>query len=176
MKMEVRRRIAIAHQTFLQHRRLLFQNLAIPLSKRVELFRCLVLSKFLYATDSWVLHDQKTKDFVHAAIMRLYKRLLKLPADAKVTDEWVLVHAGLPSPEVLLRVSRLRYLRTLFATGATAHWGVLNLDTPWNRLIEADLLWMYNQLWNSSSLQDPRLHLPQWLDLLLWHPGNWKRP
>lgn len=78
MKMEVRRRIATAHQTFSQHRKLLFQNPAIPLRKRVELFRCLVLSKFLYATDSWVLHDQKTKDFVHAAILRLYKRLLKL--------------------------------------------------------------------------------------------------
>lgn len=175
MKMEVRRRIAIAHQTFSQHRKLLFQNLAIPLRKRVELFRCLVLSKLLYATDSWVLHDQKTKDLVHAAILRLYKRLLKLPADAKVTDEWILVHTGLPSPTVLLRVSRLRYLRTLFATGDAAHCGVLNLDDSWNCLIESDLIWMYTQLWNSSSLQDPRLHLPQWIDILLWHPGYWKR-
>ena len=175
MKLEVRRRMALAHQTFSQHRKLLLQNLAIPLRKRVDLFRCLVMSRFLYATESWILHDQKTKDFVHAAIVRLYKRLLKLPADARVTDEWIFVQTGLPSPAVLLRVSRLRYLRTLFATGETANWGVLNLDTQWNSLIEDDLVWMFEQLWNSSPLGDPRAHLPQWIDFLRWHPGYWKR-
>lgn len=175
LKQEIRRRIAICHQAFTQHRKLLFQNKAISLPKRVELFRCLVLSKFLFATDSWVIADQRTKHCLHASILRLYKRLLKIPADARVQDDWVLAQTGLPSPTELLRVSRLRYLRTLIKAGDVTQWGLLNLDTDWKHLIEDDLWWMFSQLCNSSPLLPPDQHVAQWLDLLTTQPNYWKR-
>lgn len=176
LKQEIRRRLALCHQVFTQHRKLLFQNPAIPLPKRVELFRCLVLSKFLFATDSWVISDQRTKNCLHASIMRLYyKRLLKIPADAKVLDDWVLAQTGLPGPSELLRVSRLRYLRTLVKTGSIAQWGLLNLDAEWKALIEDDLGWMHAQLWNSSPLLRPDQHIDQWLGILASQPTYWKR-
>ena len=175
LKQEIRRRIGIAHQAFNAHRKLLFQNHAIILQKRVELFRCLVLSKLLYGTDSWVIHEQKTKNLFHAAVMKLYKRLLRVRPDAKVPDDLVLSQAGLPSPTELLRVSRLRYLKTLFNAGKVVFWGLLNADQAWCQLIEDDFLWMYQQLWNSSSLKDPKEHLPQWLEIIQHHPGYWKR-
>ena len=175
LKQEIRRRIGIAHQTFTMHRKLLFQNKAIPLQKRVELFRCLVLSKLLYGTDSWVIGDQKTKSLLHAAVMKLYKRLLGARPEAKIHDDLVLSQTNLPSPAELLRISRLRYLKTLFAAGKAVPWGLLNADQDWCQLIQDDLSWMYLQLWNSSVLQDPKHHLAQWMDIARHHPGYWKR-
>ena len=175
LKQEIRRRIAICHQAFTQHRKLLFQNVAISLPKRVELFRCLVLSKFLFATDSWVIGDQRTKNCLHASILRLYKRLLKIPADARVQDDWVLAQTGLPSPTELLRASRLRYLRTLIKAGDVTQWGLLNLDSDWKHLVEDDLRWMHLQLSNSSPLLPPEQHVAQWLDILTTQPNYWKR-
>eukprot|EP00435_Cladocopium_sp_Y103_P006401 s5384_g2.t1 len=175
LKQEVRRRLAMAHQAFTQHRKLLFHNLQIPLKKRAELLRCLVLSKFLYATDSWVLADQRTQGVVHAGIMRLYKRLLKIRPDSRLTDEEILAEVALPSPGELLRASRLRYVGTLFRIGGHVHWGLLNADSAWRFLIEEDFLWMHRQLWNSSPLLDPKHHLAQWLDIIEWHRPYWKR-
>ena len=48
LRKEIRRRVALAHKAFAEHRKVLFHNPAITLPKRVELFRSLVLSKFLY--------------------------------------------------------------------------------------------------------------------------------
>ena len=175
LKDEIRKRLAIAHQSFSEHRKLLFSNRSISLCKRVELFRCLVLSKLLFATDSWVIFDQKTRSLLHASIMRLYKRLLGLRHDDKMTDDAILSATGLSSPSELLRVSRLRYVRTLFAAGDVVSWGLFNLDSDWNKLIEDDFLWMHQQLRNSSPLLDPRQHLAQWIDIIRYQPGYWKR-
>ena len=175
LKCEIRRRIGIAHQTFSEHRRLLFQNKAISLRKRVELFRCLVLSKMLYGTDSWVINDQKTKSTLHAAIMKLYKRLLGAKHEDKLSDDSILTATGLSSPSELLRISRLRYVRTLFAAADVVSWGLFNIDSEWNALIEDDFIWMYNQLRNSSPLKDPKQHFAQWLDVIRHQPGYWKR-
>ena len=175
LKCEIRRRIGIAHQTFSEHRRLLFQNKAISLKKRVELFRCLVLSKMLYGTDSWVISDQKTKSLLHAAIMKLYKRLLGAKHEDKLNDDSILTATGLSSPSELLRISRLRYVRTLFAAADVVSWGLLNIDSEWKALIEDDFLWMHNQLKNSSPLKDPTQHFAQWLDIIRHQPGYWKR-
>ena len=125
LKQEIRRRIGIAHQTFTQHRRLLFQNKAIPLTKRAELFRCLVLSKLMYGTDSWIIKDQKTKGFFHAAVLKLYKRLLGVRPEVKIPDDRVLTMIGLPSPTELLRVSRFAISADLVRCGQGGFMGPL---------------------------------------------------
>ena len=91
---------------------MLFHNPAIALPKRVELFRSLVLSKFLYGTESCVIEDSQTKELLHGALIRLFRRLLRVPQDCHLTDEQILYQTGLPSPSELLRVQRLRYLGT----------------------------------------------------------------
>ncbi|CAL1128154.1 unnamed protein product [Cladocopium goreaui] len=76
-KQEAKRRIAIANACFNRHRRLVFQNQQLPLDKRIDLFQSLVMSKLSYAMETWKLQDWQTREYVHAAIMRLYRRLLK---------------------------------------------------------------------------------------------------
>ena len=49
LRKEIRRRTAMAHKAFTDHRKVLFHNPAIAFPKKVELFTTLVLSKFLWS-------------------------------------------------------------------------------------------------------------------------------
>eukprot|EP00435_Cladocopium_sp_Y103_P026265 s2233_g6.t1 len=175
LKMEVRKRLAVAHQTFSKHRKLLLHNPVISLQKRAQIFQSLIGSRLLYGAESWVLIDQRTRDFVHASVMRLYRRLLQVAHDAHLHDDDILDRLQLPSPSELLRVARLRYLGSLLACPETASWGLLNLDRQWIQLVEDDLMWMHSQLHHSSDLQPPKDNLDQWMNLIIWHRPYWKR-
>ena len=171
---EMRRRAAMAHQAFNIHRRNIFQNKNLALQKRVQLFQSLVLSKLLYGSESWHLADQRSKHFLHAAIMKLYRRLLRLRPDAAWHDDEICVALCLPTPTELLRRSRLRYLCTLHQYEYTISWRLLHDDQEWCNLVRDDLSWLWRQIANSSSLPDPSVTLDAWRYLWRFHPGYWK--
>ncbi|CAL1167790.1 unnamed protein product [Cladocopium goreaui] len=126
VRAEVRRRVAIAHQAFSKHRKLVYQCRAFSLHKRAEIFRSLILSRLLYGADSWALWDSHSKMKLHSAIMKLYRRLLGSAHNAHMQDDEILWRVGLSSPTDLLRLCRLRYIGSLCAIGHTACWGLLN--------------------------------------------------
>jgi ribonuclease HI len=175
LRKEISMRIAMAHKTFSMHRKVLFHNGAIALPKRVELFESLVLSKFLYGTESWVVPDIKTKEHLHSALIRLFRRLLPLPADCHLTDDQILHQTGLPSPSELLRIQRLRYFGTLMACSHLVDWGVLNQDHLWLALIEDDFRWMHFQLDGATHLGDPQQHFAAWVAIAKDHRSYWRR-
>ena len=174
-KQEAKRRIAIANACFNQHRRLIFQNRLLSLGKRTELFNSLVMSKLSYAMETWTLEDWKTREYVHAAIMRLYKRLLKIDAAAHESDDQVLCTLAVPSPTEVLRRARLRYISTLLQVDKSACWGLLNQDAKWNRLVMDDLTWMWQNLHTSSDLGPPASHIARWIEIMCFHRSFWKR-
>ena len=173
-RVEMRRRVAIAHSAFNEHRKHIFQNQSILLRKRVQLFGTLILSKLVYGSESWVLHDLRSKAFLHASVMRLYRRLLGGTHPTHETDDQVLAALQLPSPTELFRQTRLRYIATLHACSEVVTWDLLNRDRDWCALIRDDLNWLWTQLANSSSLQDPAHHLASWRYLWVYHPTYWK--
>ena len=175
LRKEVRRRIAIAHQSFNQYRRVLFQNRTLPMTKRAEIFTCLILSRLLYGSESWVLSDLHTKSYLHSAVMRLYKRLLGGTSDAHYSDAEVLHLTGLPDPAILLRLRRLSYLGSLLTSGTVAHWGLLNRDHSWLALIRDDLQWTWDQLCSSCDLGNPKEHTSRWIEIIVFHRGYWRR-
>lgn len=172
---ELTQRAAIGHQALNQHRKILFQNKQLALSKRAELFTMLVLSKCLYGAESWVLGNQRIEKRFHTLIMNLYKRLACIGQDTHMTDEDILVMVQMPSPGELLRRARLRYFATLVHTGLSDLWAILAKDLEWIRLLEGDFTWMWHQLRHASSLPDPREHYEQWLYIIQTSPGYWKR-
>eukprot|EP00435_Cladocopium_sp_Y103_P009314 s83_g2.t1 len=174
-RVEVTRRLAIAHQAFTTHRRLLYHNTRIPWAKRREIFCSLVLSKLLYGLESWTLQIQQVKDQFYGGVMRLYKRLLRVPHDSHLTDLELLSHAELPLPDELLRTCRLRYFGTLHNCGSSAQWGLLQEDTDWIELLKNDLRWLWGQLHHTTTLGDPQQHFPAWRDLMVFHGGYWKK-
>ena len=173
--LEMKRRLAQAHQAFTTHGRNIFRNPAIPFGKRSELFETLVLTRLLYGSETWTFATTKHYDAYHSAILRLYKRLLRLHPHVHVTDDEVLHRAGLPHPLDLLRRQRLRYLATLHACDDAVPWGLLTQDTPWMHLMKDDLNWMYQQLHHTTKLPDPSLNFQPWSALLQHHRGYWKR-
>ena len=172
---EARRRVGIAQQAFSQHRRHLLHNDQLPASKRVELFKTLIMSRFSYGTESWTFEDHKSREHVHNSLLRLFRRLLKAPHDAHLTDDDVLVGTGLNSPTEILRIARLRYLGTLYRCQDLVPWGLLNSDTTWMRLLADDLEWMWNQLRAASALPHPAERLEPWETIWRHHPSYWKR-
>jgi len=173
-RIEMRRRIAIANTAFNQHRRTIFHNDAISFKKRVELFQTLILSKLVYGSESWILATHRAKGYLHASIMRLYRRLCRSGPESHDTDQDILSRVGLPTPTELFRQMRLRYLGTLHACDSNVTWSILNADQEWCALPRDDLHWMWSQLQHSSSLLDPSSNLHQWRYLWCYHKRYWK--
>ena len=164
----------MAHSAFTQHGKSIFQNQDIALPKRIQFFQSLVLSKMVYGCESWILNDARSKEYLHAAVMKLYRRILRIAPDAPQRDLDVLMTLGLPTPTERLRQARLRYLGTLHACSSVVPWGLLNQDQAWCALLQDDLQWMWQQLHHSSSLPDPQQSLPSWRYLWQYHRSYWK--
>ena len=175
LRREIKRRISIAHQSFNKHRKLIFQNGALAMDRRVEIFSSLILSRLMYGAETWTMQDVRTKEYLHSAIIKLYKRLLRCSADDHILDEEVLHRLAMPSPVTLLRVKRLSYLSSLLNSGPSAHWGLLSQDQTWLDLIRDDLQWMGDHLANSCNLGNPFEHTDRWLEIMRYHRGYWKR-
>jgi len=172
---EIRRRLALAHSAFNQHRKVLYHNKQIPLKKRSELFQVLIVTKLLYGAESWLVTDNRTVATFAAAILKLYRRLLQLRPDQHYSTEQTLAAVGLPSPDTLLRRQRLRYLCTLFRCGGGDAWGLLSADVDWCGYVEADLQWMWEQLRRSSDLPQPSSNFGHWRNIIQQYPKFWKR-
>ena len=175
LRAEIKRRLSLAHAAFSTHRRLLYHNPHLSMQRRVEVFHSLVLSKFLYGTESWIFTDLQTKSALHAGLMRLFRRLLRRGHAAHLTDDDILVATGLPSPSELLRLQRLRYLGTLFSCNHLVEWGVLNQDQAWLALVEDDLRWLWWQLRSTTTFGHPEQHIEAWLEIARYHSTYWKR-
>ena len=172
---EVTRRLAIAHQAFTAHRRVLFHNRHLTWEKRRELFTTLILSKLVYGLESWAMESQAVKAQFHGGVMNLYRRLLKVPHDLHLTDLHLLAKVGLPKPDELLRSSRLRYFGTLHRCGPATNWGLLAEDAAWIELLQDDFRWIWDQICNTTDLPDPVKHYPAWKDLITFHATYWKK-
>ena len=173
-RLEMRKRVATANAAFNAHRRTIFQNRGIPMKKRTQLFHTLILSKLVYGSESWVLDTIKAKEYLHASVMRLYRRLCGLKPDDRSTDLEVLAALQLPSPTELFRQMRLRYLGTLHSCAEVVTWSLLNADSEWCALIRDDLSWMWTQLARSSSLPNPAENTDAWRYLWKFHNRYWK--
>ena len=174
-KQEAKKRFAQAHHAFTAHRCLVYQNPALPWTKRQELFQMLVMSKLTYGSESWGPLDRQTTHFCRSALVRLYRRLLRVRHDAHMTDNDIVAMSGLPTDEVLLRRSRLRYLATLYACEDKVDWRMILLDTTWCSQICDDLHWMWQRLQHTTKLLAPSEHFRQWDYLLRFHRSYWRK-
>lgn len=173
-KAEARRRVSIANEAFGAHRRQLFQNPNIAVHRRQELFSTLILSKLSYGMESWTFTHQALVDYIHGAIIRLYKRFLRIPADCHIDDFEVLAKANLPSPKTLFRRARLRYMLTLLNCESTTSWGLFSQDATWRSMILDDMDWLWNYVSRTCTLRDPRQHPEEWLYIMRYHKKYWK--
>ena len=174
-KDEIKRRIGIACAAFNHHSKLIFRNWSLPLAKRTQLFESLVLSKLLYGAETWVVTENATVALFNAAVIKLYRRLLRVQPDQHLADDAILSQVCLPSPIELVRRARLRYVATLFHCGERSEWGLLAKDMAWTSLVEEDMVWVWDNIWHSSTMPDPRTNWSAWKELIVHHRSYWRR-
>ena len=172
---EARRRVAMGHATFTTHQKLLLRNRKFPLTRRLQLFQSLIISQMTFGMESWTLRTRAAQIGVHNSIMKLYKRLLDYKVNDHVSDDDILCTLEAPSPTILLRTARLRYLGLLYRNGGEDLWALVLQNQEWQELIWSDISWMYGQLWNSSSLPDPMASFDEWEHILNSSPSYWKK-
>ena len=85
---EVRRRIEISRQKLINMKDIITSR-NIRLETRKRLVRCYILSTFLYASETWTFSSDIWKK-IEAFEMWIYRKMLKVPYTAHMTNEEVL--------------------------------------------------------------------------------------
>ncbi|OLQ11808.1 hypothetical protein AK812_SmicGene4365 [Symbiodinium microadriaticum] len=124
---DVKHRLALARVAFRDGKRRLFACKDIPLPKRAVLFRSHVLSTLLAGVGSWPRLGICDWRLFSRGVFSLYRQLLGLRADGKwnYTADQLLAMSGLPSPQCLLHVERLRFLSQLVRHGPDELWALV---------------------------------------------------
>ena len=142
---DLRTKFGQAHRTITKYKAPIFANRGLRIEKKVELFRSLVLSPLLFDAAAWhVLNPAEYRHFVNG-IQRLCRRLALLHwghCAMHWTADKIACDLCLEEPEVMLRISRLRYVQHLLRHGQPQLWGVLQQDSDWWHLIFQDCTWL----------------------------------
>lgn len=89
---EIKQRIEIARSNFMKMRNVLC-NLKLSLEVRLRVMRCYIWSTVLYGCETWTLKkDAQTR--IQAFEMWIYRRMLRIPWTARVTNEEVINRIG----------------------------------------------------------------------------------
>ena len=98
---EIKKRVAMGREVFMKMSNLL-KDRQMPMKLRVRLLNTLVMPVIGYGAESWTLNADLSRR-IDAVEMWLYRRMLRISWQDKVTNENVLIRAGVP--ELHLRKS-----------------------------------------------------------------------
>lgn len=107
---EIRCRIEIARSCFFKLRKIL-SNTCINLKLRIRFMKCYVWSTLLYGVEAWTLKTYHM-NLLESFEMWCYRRILKIPWTARVTNE-----------DVLKRIGKTRELLKAIKKRKTAYLG-----------------------------------------------------
>ena len=105
---DVDNRIRAAHATFGKLKKRVFLNHDLKLQTKIMVFRAVILSTLLYGSETWVLYRRDVRKLERFQQHKL-RAILKIGWQDFVTNEEVLIRAGLPSIEATVTHHRLRW-------------------------------------------------------------------
>ena len=150
MMPELRVRLGQAAAIFRQHRRSIFQNPKLTLTRRRFLFNSLVNSVLTYNMGSWPELSRKENKYLQARLYSMYRSLARATVGESELRMWntrrLLAFVDLPSVELLLRAHRLRFAITLGKSGPPELWHLLAAEQHWLQRLRQDFEWMQHQL------------------------------
>ncbi|CAE7846913.1 unnamed protein product, partial [Symbiodinium necroappetens] len=141
MKPEMRRRLSMATSAMDSGKKLIFQNVQIPLDVRAQLFEMSVLST-MFNLSLWIPEGQAWKSLCQG-YTRILRQLLcpRYPGDRIFTIPAPFVHIATNRWRLELHAvkSRLTILTAMVQTGPDLLWGVLQQEQQWFAVIRHDL-------------------------------------
>ena len=173
---DVKHRLALARVAFRDGKRRLFACKDIPLPKRAALFRSHVLSSLLAGVGSWPRLGICDWKLFSRGVFSLYRQLLGLRADGKwnYTADQLLAMSGLPSPQCMLHVERLRFLSQLVRHGPDELWALVGQFGSYQDALRDAGAWLLSAVGDTVCLGPIDQDWNSWSRLLLQSPGKWK--
>lgn len=176
MAPEIRQRLGHAKSEFRRHRKAIYGLGKLTCQRRVQLFKTMVMTGLMYNIAVWPpLTKQEHTQFANG-LLSLYSSLAYAifgPEAFTWRDERILSRLGLPSPNEVFHMARLRYLQHIILQGDCVIWTVLQLESSWLSLVDQDLAWLRGQVpWRVPQM-DPRDSWDPWSVLIQTH-SQWK--
>lgn len=173
---EIRQRLGEAKAEFRLNRKKIYNQGKMTADRRIRLFRALIMSGLQYNAGIWpALTKQETTHFANG-LLSLYSSLAFAiwgEATYQWRDEKILTKLGLPAPNDLLRMARLRHFQHLVLRADGHIWTMLHLENEWLRLLDSDLQWLREQAPWRVPQSDPRHEWAPWRAMIC--DGNkWK--
>ena len=131
---DIRRRRDLARETFRPLKARIMRNPALTRSEKIDLIRSRVLPRMLYGAGLWSVSTQKEEDAIQSAIFGFYRGSFQPLFGVKsqgYTNLEVAGAIGLPTPEELLAVERVRAATQLARGGFRTVLEELSLDPHW---------------------------------------------
>ena len=176
LREEILTRLHQARAAFRDGKREVYANRTIPLARRVLLFQSNVLSVAVHGAGAWPSLTEGEFSLFQQGIMSLFRQVLAIPAQADQhwSSESILAATRLPSPQVLLHVERLRFLRLLLTSGPTALWALIKHDGLFLMAMREATRWLYEVCSATMTMGDPNTCWDDWAAFILHAPGKWK--
>lgn len=105
---EINSRISKASAAFGRLRTTVWERRGIKLSTKIKVYKAIVLTTLLYASESWTVYSRHARRLNHFHTSCL-RKLLHIRWQEKVPDTAVLARANLPSVHTLLQKSQVRW-------------------------------------------------------------------
>ena len=173
---EIRQRLGEAKAEFRLNRKKIYSQGKMTADRRIRLFRALIMSGLQYNAGIWpALTKQETTHFANG-LLSLYSSLAFAiwgEATYQWRDEKILTKLGLPAPNDLLRMARLRHFQHLVLRADGHIWTMLHLENEWLRLLDSDLQWLREQAPWRVPQSDPRHEWAPW-HAMICDGNKWK--
>jgi len=175
---EIKRRVAMALRTLALHRTKVFGNVNIDLPRRVALYRSTAHLSLCYNIGTWSMLNQAESKAWHSGVLKIYRRLLHRIVPHKqqlhLTDGMVLRLTGLPHPQDLLHLERLRQFGLSLRRDTPYFWTLVANEQNWLALVRESFTWLYEQIQGLTTLPPPHEDPDTWHQLIIHALPKWK--
>ncbi|CAE7946520.1 hypothetical protein AK812_SmicGene33425 [Symbiodinium microadriaticum] len=173
---EIRHRLAASRSAMKEGKQRLFACRAIPLARRVAIFRSHVLAALVPGLGTLPLFNGREWQTFSGGVMSLYRQLLCLRHEGgfRCTEAQMLSKVGLPSPESLLQSERLRFLSQLVRHGPDAAWALLGQYSGFQDALRSAARWLQGAIGTTCTLGDIESDWESWAHCMRETPGRWK--
>ncbi len=147
---EIKARMGQAAMAYRTHRRQVFQNARLPLSRRIFLFQTMVLSILQYNMGTWYGLTNTEHKYLRSKLYGMYRGLCRAqipdPELRLWNDAKVLSYLALPDVQTLLHGARLRYSLSLGRSAPSDLWHILALEQKWLAALRDSQEWFMQQV------------------------------
>lgn len=179
IRAEINARLGQVKSAYGIHKKMVYENKAIPRIKRMRILGVQVLSILRYNLGTWPTLGFRDWQCYHGAIMKMYRGIARAETQEEElrywTDGQVCAYVGAPSPQVLLHEARLSYFASLVRSGPKELWALCHNNGPWYEAIEKAFEWLNYNTAGYHVEKDALYRAEHWIDFIEKEPARWKQ-